>query len=286
MECAFVGPEYRNVKRTRAPRRAAVVLLLGVVVACGGDAGGKPETKRAVRRVPDSSGGALDFGGNGYRVVPLTNPGAVIGTVRIEGSPPVPKDTVVIAASERSVCRTASADPLVSAKGGLGNAVVWIADAESGKALPGDKRLDLASEECRLDPRVQGAVVGSTFNVFNDDRLIHRLVFLRFGTHDTLTVMPFFNTGQLVPSERLAKSPGLVEVRCAQHSWTHGFIAVFDHPYFAVTKPDGSFRIDSVPAGKYRMMIWHEGAAQPIERAVTVASGADATLDVAIALTR
>jgi hypothetical protein len=176
--------------------------------------------------------------------------------------------------------------PVPSTKGGLGNAVVWIADIESGKALAVDRRFDLASEECRLDPQVQAATVGSTFNVFNDDRLIHRLAFFRFGTHDTLTVMPFFNTGQLVPSERIAKTAGLVEVRCAQHPWTYAYIAVFDHPYFAVTKPDGTFRIDSVPAGNYRMMIWHYGASQPIERPVTVAAGGQSTIDVAVALTR
>jgi hypothetical protein len=264
----------------------AAVLLLGLAAACGGEAGGKTETKRAERRVRDSSGGALDFGSKGYRATSLSNPGTVVGTVKLEGQPPMVKDTVALGAAEQSVCRTSKPDSVVSIKGGLGNAVVWLAGIESGKQLPVDKRLDLASEECRLDPRVQGTVVGSTFNVFNDDRLIHRLVFLRFGTHDTLTVMSFFNTGQLVPSEKLAKTAGLVEVHCEQHPWTHAYIAVFDHPYFAVTKPDGTFRIDSVPAGNYRLMIWHHGAAQPVERPVTVTAGAEATVDVGIALTR
>jgi hypothetical protein len=263
-----------------------LVLLVGIAAACGGEARGKTETKSAERRVPDSSGGSLDFGSNGYRSTSLGSPGSVVGTVKLDGQAPPSKDTVVLDPAARAVCRTAAPVPVPSTKGGLGNAVVWIAGVESGKALPVDKRLDLASEECRLDPQVQAAVVGSTFNVFNDDRLIHRLTFFRFGTHDTLTVMPFFNTGQLVPSERIAKAAGLVEVRCAQHPWTHAYIAVFDHPYFAVTKPDGTFRIDSVPAGNYRMMIWHYGAAQPIERPVTVAGGSEATMDVAIALTR
>ena len=259
---------------------------MGFAAACGGEARGKTETKRAERRVRDSSGGALDLGSDGYRSTSLSNPGSVTGTVKLEGQAPVATDTVALDAAERAVCRTSAPVPVASTKGGLGNAVVWIAGIEAGRVLPADKRLDLASEECRLDPQVQGAVVGSTFNVFNDDRLIHRLAFLRFGTHDTLTVMPFFNTGQMVPSERLAKTAGLVEVRCAQHPWTHAYIAVFDHPYFAVTKPDGTFRIDSVPAGNYRMMIWHHGAAQPVERSVTVTAGADATVDVGIALTR
>jgi hypothetical protein len=31
-----------------------------------------------------------------------------------------------------------------------------------------------------------------------------------------------------------------------------------DHAFAAVTGPDGSFRIDNVPAGKYKLEVWHE----------------------------
>ena len=103
-------------------------------------------------------------------------------------------------------------------------------------------------------------------NVFNDDRLLHRLVFVRAGTHDTLAVMPFFNDGQIVASEKLAKKPGIVAVTCALHPWTHGYIAVFDHPYFAVTDKSGRFAIDSIAPGTYKVMLWHEGMGEPIER--------------------
>ena len=269
----------------RVAYRVAFALLVSVAIAgCAKDAGGTAETKRAERRSPGSNGGALVLGSTAYRAGSLANPGTIAGKVTLQGPPPAVTDTV--AAADKSSCGESIPDPVAKTNGGLANAVVWIANVEAGKPLRAEKRLDLASEECRLDPRVQAAVIGSTFNVFNDDRLLHRLVFVRFGTHDTLAVMPFFNTGQLVPSERLAKSPGLVEVRCAQHPWTHAYITVFNHPYFAVTKPDGSFRIDSVPAGNYRMMVWHHGAAQPVERSVNVAAGEAANVDVGIALTR
>ena len=52
---------------------------------------------------------------------------------------------------------------------------------------------------------------------------------------------------------------------CAQHPWTRGFIAVFESPYFAVTGASGSFRLDSVPPGTYRLDVtyapyWHTPA--------------------------
>ena len=38
------------------------------------------------------------------------------------------------------------------------------------------------------------------------------------------------------------------------------YIAVFDHPYFAVTGEDGKFTIKGLPAGTYEVEAWHERA--------------------------
>ena len=81
------------------------------------------------------------------------------------------------------------------------------------------------------------------------------------------SVIMFRQNGQAVASERLAKRPALVEVRCTHHPWMRAYMAVFDHPYFAVTRKDGGFTIDSLPPGTYTMMVWHEGAAKPTESA-------------------
>jgi hypothetical protein len=274
------------VRGARLIRRGALALLVVLAsVGCNDDAGDPDQPKRAKNRVRDSSGGSLDLGSDGYTVVPVTNPGAVVGTVKLDGALPAARDTI-LAAFKESGCPASGAKRIAAGNVGLSNAVVWIADIESGKALPVERRFDLSSQNCDLVPPVHGAVTGSTFNVFNDDRMLHRLVFLRFGTTDTLTVISFFNSGSVVPSQRLAKSAGLVDVRCAQHPWTHAHIAVFDHPYFAVTKADGSFRIDSMPAGSYRMMVWHPGAAKPVERTVSVTAGGEAKVEVGIALTQ
>jgi hypothetical protein len=38
----------------------------------------------------------------------------------------------------------------------------------------------------------------------------------------------------------------------------HAWIGVVDHPYFAVTGPDGAFEWKNVPPGDYTISIWHE----------------------------
>ena len=49
-----------------------------------------------------------------------------------------------------------------------------------------------------------------------------------------------------------------VEVRCDIHPWMNGYFMVFDHPFFAVTKPDGSFEISGVPAGTQQLIVRQE----------------------------
>ena len=157
------------------------------------------------------------------------------------------------------VCGTHVPSAVEATPDGLADVIVWIADAKTGKALPIDASRRAVERRCVLDPRVQATVSGSTVNVFNDDKALHKLVFLDAGTGDTMQRMPFFNNGQVVASEKLAKKAGIVEVRCAQHPWTRAYIATFDHPYFAVTEKDGKFTIDSLPPGKYTVNVWHEG---------------------------
>jgi hypothetical protein len=36
------------------------------------------------------------------------------------------------------------------------------------------------------------------------------------------------------------------------------WVAVLDHPYFAVTGEDGSFDLRGLPPGEYTLEVWHE----------------------------
>lgn len=50
-----------------------------------------------------------------------------------------------------------------------------------------------------------------------------------------------------------------LSVYCDIHVWMKAHIWVFDHPYFAISKDDGSFEIPRVPTGiSVQVMAWHE----------------------------
>jgi hypothetical protein len=150
--------------------------------------------------------------------------------------------------------------------------VVWLDGLRAGKALSETRRFELSHEHCELAPRVQAALAGGTLNVRNADPIAHRLRFLSRISAETLAVLRHYDEGEVVPTDAVLSRPGLVEVRCDLHPWTRAWIAVFDHPYYAVTERDGSFTLDSVPPGKYRLIAWHPRLGE-VERDVEVTAG-------------
>ncbi len=55
------------------------------------------------------------------------------------------------------------------------------------------------------------------------------------------------------------ESPQPFDVSCSVHTWMSAKMLIRDNPYFAVTKPDGTFEIKNVPAGvKLDFKVWQE----------------------------
>jgi len=191
----------------------------------------------------------------GYSVVSLTSTGTLIGTVSFDG--PAPTDSIIHPVVDTDVCGHVLMDPTVQHRGPrLQGVVVWLTGITAGKHLPYTRRYDLLTESCRLTPRVQAAIVGGTLNVRNADAVTHRTRFIRGS--DTVAVIPETEEGQVVPTERVLASDGLIEVRCDPHPWSRAWLMVFRHPYFAMTDANGAFTIDSVPPGRYEISAWHE----------------------------
>lgn len=59
--------------------------------------------------------------------------------------------------------------------------------------------------------------------------------------------------------------PGEVAIGCNIHDWMEAYVLVVDSPYFAKTGADGVATMLHVPAGRYRLQLWHpqQKAAQP-----------------------
>jgi hypothetical protein len=255
--------------------------LLSSLSACSEGAGA--EAGKARGRIVDSAGGTVALGIRKLSYRPSApGPGSVSGAVRLQGEAP---DSVVAVAKDAEVCGdSAHVHEVVARNGLLENALVWVDGITAGKPLPQLRRQTLTIDKCRFEPRIMGVVTGSTINVFSNDRVEHGPRFYREGASDPVAEIQTVDAGQVVPSEKIASAPGIVEVRCHEHPFARAYIAVFDHPYFAVTDEHGAFEIDGLPAGTYTVKVWHERLAKPVEQRVVVGPGGSGKLDVQLNL--
>jgi hypothetical protein len=116
-----------------------------------------------------------------------------------------------------------------------------------------------------FDPQTKAQVrTGEKLEVRNSATIPHNTNYkgddvLNAGTNKTIAPK-----GDPLPIEPKASSPSktgqdIIRIACDIHKWMTGFVWVFDHPYFAITKEDGSFEIKGVPTGvELEIVYWHE----------------------------
>ena len=238
------------------PRSILILLAAAAGVAACSDSKSAEAASQKTRA--DSSGGLIIASGAPYKATGVEASTALVVNVVGDSSAPPPAPA----------CQSEDPQP---------GTVFWVDGIREGKPLPNERRYTLLNGNCGIEPHVQATVVGGAVNVFNDVGQ-HKLVFLRAGTSDTLQTMPFPNTGSVVATERLTKTPGVVEVRCAMHPAERAYIAVFDHPYFGVATAGDKVTLDAIPAGDYKVMTWHEGLSAPV--AVPAKVGATGSTEI------
>ena len=81
--------------------------------------------------------------------------------------------------------------------------------------------------------------------------------------HNIFSLSPAkrFDLGRYRPEETPIPSvvfdvPGLVTVRCDIHEHMRALILVLDTPYFAMSDPDGRFRLSGLPSGRHTLKAW------------------------------
>lgn len=198
--------------------------------------------------------------------------GAISGVVLFEGEPP---ERAPLRRDTDPFCQTSArlSEDVVVTRGKLKDVVVRIQNGAAGKHAAPAQPIVIDQKECMYAPRVVGMVAGQRIAVRNSDGTFHNV-------HGTLEGKLLWNKPQAAEAPELALDaaarPGqVVDVVCDVHPWMHAYVAVHDHPYFAVTGEDGAFQITGLPPGRYTLEAWHPTLGQK-SMTVRIGTGAKA----------
>jgi len=190
--------------------------------------------------------------------------GDFTGTVTLKGTPP-PEKSIDPLKTDPSCGKLVTDTPttthyVVGAKGELANAIVIV------KGVPGAKSTGASAapavvdqKACIYHPHIFAVQTGQKITIKNSDPVLHNI-------HTTPTVAGNneSNNAQMANGADITvsfeKAEQFLRFKCDVHPWMFAYACVVDHPYYALTGADGTFKISGLPAGKYTVEVSHRKA--------------------------
>jgi plastocyanin len=189
--------------------------------------------------------------------------GDIVGTITLKGEPPKEKDIVPL--KEDPNCGKFHSEMpktrfyVVGANSALADVVVSVQGITGKSTGASAAPVVLDQKGCEYIPAILAVQTGQKLNVKNSDPVLHNVhsqPTVAGNNEDNKAQMP--GSGDL--SFTFAKPEEFLKFKCDVHPWMFAWITVFDHPYFAVSAKDGTFKISNVPAGKYTIKAIHRKA--------------------------
>ena len=206
------------------------------------------------------------------------NEATVTGTINVTGT--LPKVRRIDMAAD-PVCQQLNldtpVDDLLVRDNKVQNAFVYVKGEFLNThrfAVP-DSDVILVQRNCYYAPHVLGLRVGQNLQIINSDQTVHNV-------HPTPKNNQEWNYSHPPDAPPLVKTFSRAEVAIPfkdnQHPWERAFVAVMDHPFFAVSDESGRFEIRGLPPGSYTLVVWHERLGEQ-ELEITVTPGETRTAD-------
>ncbi len=218
-------------------------------------------------------------------VIGSAHGGTVTGTITFSDPPPTMKQ--IDTSADPACAAMHGSDPLVNealvlGEGQtMGNILVRIVSGLPDKDFPvPTEPVVMTQEGCHFTPRVAAVMKGQTLRVLNPDGIMHNVNGVPRENRPFNRAMPKNITELDVAFD---KTEDAFMLRCDIHPWMRGYVAVVDHPFFVVTKKDGVYKIEDLPAGEYEIQVWHEKLKEQTQK-ITVPADGEVKLDFSYAM--
>jgi plastocyanin len=244
---------------------ALFALTLVLVVACGGgkeassnEDEGEDDQEAQTATVASTTGGTAAAPAAAAAAPVSADAATITGAVKLAAAAPK-MGTIPMGADP--YCQSQHTAPALDEEvvtgpaGELANVFVYIKDIQGNFPPPSEPSV-LDQKGCQYFPHVHGVQVGQALQIKNSDATLHNV-------HAMPEVNGQFNEGQPVQgmvSTKKFDKPEMkpFKVKCDVHGWMKSYMAVMPHPFFAVSKMDGTFTIPNLPPGTYTLVAWHE----------------------------
>lgn len=207
--------------------------------------------------------------------------GEITGTVILKGTPPKEKEITPL--KEDANCGKLHAEMptthfyVTDSKGELADVVVSL-EGVSGKSTGASAPpAELDQKGCEYVPQILAVQTDQKIVIKNSDPVLHNvhdLPNVAGNKEQNMAQMP----GGADLTFSFSKPEDFLKFKCDVHPWMFAWVSVFDHPYFAVSGKDGTFKIGNVPPGKYKIRAMHRKAGS-VTQEVEVTDAAPAKVD-------
>jgi plastocyanin len=212
--------------------------------------------------------------------------GDITGTITLKGTPP--KEKEITPYKDDPNCSKLSAETptthfyVVGGQGELADAIVYL-DGISGKSTGASASpVVLDQKNCLYSPQIFAVQTDQKIVVKNSDPVLHNVHAVPAegsgNKEDNKAQMP--NGADLTFT--FSKPEMFMKFKCDVHQWMFAWVSVFDHPYFAVSGKDGTFKISNVPPGKYTLVAAHRKAGSVKQEVEVKDGGATANLSLEV----
>jgi plastocyanin len=144
------------------------------------------------------------------------------------------------------------------ARTSLKDCVAILEPVDAPVPVPGpSKALSIRTVGKQFLPRVSIATPGTDVSFPNLDHILHNVFSVTQGNR--------FDTGQYRPGDApkvKVTSPGLVKLYCNVHHQMNAFLWVVTTPFAQVLDGRTGVQFEQVPAGTYRLRLWHPEAGE------------------------
>lgn len=265
----------------RALFTIGILATAGAAIALDGIAGHGQDGDHASCCAPKTGAVRASYLEVANPPAPGETTGKITGKIVFEGEKRPEVEPLTIGEKQAEGCRTdgkpvdnTNMSLLISKEGGIKNAVIEIEVKGAELKLP-EEPIELDQIQCLFDPHVILIPAGATVLFLNSDKVSHNV-------NVQATRNAAFNRTIAAGSKDTQKfeKAEAIEVKCDIHPWMSSFIYVSDTPYATISAEDGSFTVEGLRPGEYKVNVWHEKLGKVKADAVVKEDGSSASIEI------